>query len=473
MDTVSRRRRSQPVGELEAEAAARDLAYQTALSQPGITGEVPGGIRAGEASPGTLESGGVVGQSGSEQLPVANPFHSERVRQEVNLIRSRPTTLHTDAARFQGEVDEAALGDSWTGGVGEPDYSAMLGQSTVEREAPRVARVEPSAAGQHASGAGNAVEGDTRLSGSKPGMMSELGMGLREERTGGDTDSPLAAGESEAGRVDDPRELIPASADRLTRVEMLLTQVLEENQVLRRQIQAESHSSYHSTRTPADLSLSPMSFGLGTRFPEAMPTSSYGVQSVDHGVPREFPGTFGRFRALEYGPGVESIPGEQHSFARARPPQVPTVGMGGLIQGDFGPGLSSGVVGPEPQPVPPPVVPLVMPTASEVPSIPQTMRQFASVALQSGTDQGEQGGYHTPRSGAGASGRFDAEGYPVSPGGTSIKPPALPPPPSACHYGWPMHRGAGACQGATVGGGFPPPGFGGQGVVERPEEPAK
>ncbi|CAE7253805.1 RE1, partial [Symbiodinium sp. KB8] len=78
---------------------------------------------------------------------------------------------------FQGEVDEAALGDSWTGGVG-----------------------------------------------SKPGMMSELGMGLREERTGGDTDSPLAAGESEAGRVD----------------------VLEENQVLRRQIQAESHSSYHS-----------------------------------------------------------------------------------------------------------------------------------------------------------------------------------------------------------------------------------
>ncbi|CAE7253906.1 GIP, partial [Symbiodinium microadriaticum] len=289
MDTVSRRRRSQPVGELEAEAAARDLAYQTALSQPGITGEVPGGIRAGEASPGTLESGGVVGQSGSEQLPVANPFHSERVRQEVNLIRSRPTTLHTDAARFQGEVDEAALGDSWTGGVGEPDYSAMLGQSTVEREAPRVARVEPSAAGQHASGAGNAVEGDTRLSGSKPGMMSELGMGLREERTGGDTDSPLAAGESEAGRVDDPRELIPASADRLTRVEMLLTQVLEENQVLRRQIQAESHSSYHSTRTPADLSLSPMSFGLGTRFPEAMPTSSYGVQSVDHGVPREFP----------------------------------------------------------------------------------------------------------------------------------------------------------------------------------------
>ena len=271
MDTVSRRRRSQPAGELEAEAAARDLAYQTALSQPGITGEVPGGICAGEASPGTLESGGIVGQSGSEQLPVANPFHSERVKQEVNLIRSRPTTLDTDAARFHGEVDEAALGDSWTGGVGEPDYSAMMGQPTTEREAPRVARVEPSAAGQPASVVGNAVEGDTRLSGSKPGMMPESGMRVREERTGGETDPHLAVEEPEAGRVDDPRELIPASADRLTRVEMLLTQVLEENQVLRRQIQAESHSSYHSTRTPADLSLSPMSFGLGSRFPEGLP----------------------------------------------------------------------------------------------------------------------------------------------------------------------------------------------------------
>ena len=220
MDTVSRRRRSQPAGELEAEAAARDLAYQTALSQPGITGEVPGGICAGEASPGTLESGGIVGQSGSEQLPVANPFHSERVKQEVNLIRSRPTTLDTDAARFHGEVDEAALGDSWTGGVGEPDYSAMMGQPTTEREAPRVARVEPSAAGQPASVVGNAVEGDTRLSGSKPGMMPESGMRVREERTGGETDPHLAVEEPEAGRVDDPRELIPASADRLTRVEM-------------------------------------------------------------------------------------------------------------------------------------------------------------------------------------------------------------------------------------------------------------
>ena len=472
MDTVSRRRRSQPAGELEAEAAARDLAYQTALSQPGITGEAPGGIWAGEASPGTLESGGIVGQSGSEQLPVANPFHSERVKQEVNLIRSRPTTLDTDAARFHGEVDEAALGDSWTGGVGEPDYSAMMGQPTTEREAPRVARVEPSAAGQPASVVGNAVEGDTRLSGSKPGMMPESGMRVREERTGGETDPHLAAEEPEAGRVDDPRELIPASADRLTRVEMLLTQVLEENQVLRRQIQAESHSSYHSTRTPADLSLSPMSFGLGSRFPEGLPTSPYGVQSVDHCVPHEFPGTSGRFRALEYGPGVESIPGEQHSFARARPPQVPSVGMGGLIQGELVPGLSSGVVRPEPQPVPPPVAPLGMPVAPEASSIPQTMRQFASVVLQSGTEQGEQG-YHTPRSGAGVSGRFDSEGYPVSPGGTSIKPPALPPPPSAYDYGWPTHRGAGAFPGATVGAGFPPPGFGGQGVVERPEEPAK
>ena len=38
---------------------------------------------------------------------------------------------------------------------------------------------------------------------------------------------------------------------------------------------------------------------------------------------------------------------------------------------------------------------------------------------------GLQGGFHTPRSFTGGQGGFDASGYPVSPGGTVIRPPRL------------------------------------------------
>ena len=77
-------------------------------------------------------------------------------------------------------------------------------------------------------------------------------------------------------------------------------------------------------------------------------------------------------------------------------------------------------------PRPPPVAP-----APRIPELrgcgqTQTLRQFASAALQAG--QGDGCGFHTPRSGGGVSGRFDSEGYPLSPGGTSIKPAAGPPP---------------------------------------------
>ena len=47
-----------------------------------------------------------------------NPFHSERVKSEVQLLRSRPLTLDEDGKRLCGDVDEQALGDpSWDGGV--------------------------------------------------------------------------------------------------------------------------------------------------------------------------------------------------------------------------------------------------------------------------------------------------------------------------------------------------------------------
>ncbi|CAE7498061.1 unnamed protein product [Symbiodinium microadriaticum] len=101
--------------------------YQTALSQGLGTGNVRGpGMKPGEASPGTLELG--EGGTGRQEtgLPVASPFHSERIQAEVALMRSRPVTLDGDAAKLGAEADEAALGDRGNPGASEPDYAAAF-----------------------------------------------------------------------------------------------------------------------------------------------------------------------------------------------------------------------------------------------------------------------------------------------------------------------------------------------------------
>ena len=46
----------------------------------------------------------------NDPLPTANPFHSDPVRTEVELIRARPVTLDEDAQRVRGEDDEPTLG---------------------------------------------------------------------------------------------------------------------------------------------------------------------------------------------------------------------------------------------------------------------------------------------------------------------------------------------------------------------------
>ena len=84
-------------------------------------------------------------------------------------------------------------------------------------------------------------------------------------------------------------------------------------------------------------------------------------------------------------------------------------------------GLRSGLEGSR---IPPPPVPCAAPV--EPPGIgvagPQSMRQFTA---QANLEAGLQGGFHTPRSFIGGQGGFDASGYPVSPGGTVIRPPRL------------------------------------------------
>ena len=117
--------------------------------------------------------------------------------------------------------------------------------------------------------------------------------------------------------ADDPRELVPAELDRLSRVEMMLVQMAEENRSLKRQLQAESNSSWHSTRTPAEMPQSPASFGFGNYFSEALPSQLLNVPRADQGLPRDFPGSMPVFPMQNW--ALVNPQGQQLTFPRAGP----------------------------------------------------------------------------------------------------------------------------------------------------------
>ena len=114
-------------------------------------------------------------------------------------------------------------------------------------------------------------------------------------------------------------------------------------------------------------------------------------------------------------------------------------GLPSVVQGGFEGHLrgASGRV-PEGFRSPPPPLPLPLPPAPAAatenfrpvratsPELPQTMRQFAEQARALGQGRQENSGFQTPR-GVPESSGFDAEGYPLSPGGTVIRAPPLPP----------------------------------------------
>ena len=184
--------------------------YQAALSQE--DSEQPSAsVRFGEMSPGTLEQGGVSAEAENPvNLFVASPFHSEKVKSEVELLRSRPATLDDDGRRAGIEYDEVALGDSsFSSGGREPDYN-LAGQG-LRGGAPRLARVE--IAGE--SAAERAVVAEEP----KPGVVEvqqETGRGWEVAGKGRGTNPGEGAGPAStfAGEqlgASDPRELIPDS----------------------------------------------------------------------------------------------------------------------------------------------------------------------------------------------------------------------------------------------------------------------
>ena len=306
MDTVPRRRRASGTGEPEGDSAALEAAYQTALSQ--TTAVDPAslvGMR-GEASPGTLEMGRGSGVTEAEQLPVANPFHSEHVQNEIQLIRSRPPTLDEEGQRIRGQVSSSAaearvLAECWVDESNvEPDYTTAF--QMKEQPGPRVARVEA---------AGEAV--DPSSDRSLPASPTEVGrvpVAVTACPGGKVEEAQDNAPTSAAGAGDE--ELVPDSGNK-GGMEVMLMQILEENRSLKRrleQVELRSHSSWHTgtTAEPVLAGSSPMSFapcgarttehrvsgmvagGLsdvqGRASPEAMMVSSY-LPASQGQIPRQ------------------------------------------------------------------------------------------------------------------------------------------------------------------------------------------
>ena len=404
MDPLTRSRRGQGARDPEEASAARDREYQTALSQAGangVPGVVTGGVSTsgagqGEASPGTLESGEAKGSSAASTLPVANPFHSERVRTEVELIRSRPATLDLDAARVQGDYDESALGDGHNKFQDEPDYATMTGELGREpevsprTEVPRVARVEPAPAVVSPIGVQVGSGGAAGQELSERFLEDTRGLG----ESGGAAMTPSLRPDvgTVSPRHDDPRELIPASCegpgdlelangDRLGRMETLLYQVLEENKALKRRLEqneSRSHSSWHSGIAVPEPQLSTATFG---------PRSEMDVQRF---LSVEFPGheaagAMGS-RFMVGGRYGEVFPEEPHSWAGLRVEDPRASLVAGFSSGSFGgyqPGppinqQTARAIPPPPLPLPP------APVAVSIPEREIILKRCASLLRVSG-----------------------------------------------------------------------------------------
>ncbi|CAE7193732.1 RE1 [Symbiodinium natans] len=272
MEELARRRRAGVADEQEERSVPQDYNYEAALSQGFASAANPGGATwSGDASPGMLESGEAAECLESTRLPIASPFHSEKVKAEVALKRTRPNTLDDDASRLCPEVNEAALGDTYRDASLEPNYATSLGPLRSAGMAPRVARVETSGSVTSPERNGEAV--GLNLAGADGSGSGVKDCDAQVQDILG-AEQRVHVSQSDRGRPegDDQRELIPATEPG-SRIEYLLEQVIEENRALKRRLeQVESQSSWHSAGTPQELApwMSPASFAVGRGASEFM-----------------------------------------------------------------------------------------------------------------------------------------------------------------------------------------------------------
>ena len=430
MDHLRRQRRGAATGDPELGAAPTEPDYATALSPEG---SLPAGeSRYGEASPSTLEQGGAFVPepvAAAEMIgPVASPFHSERVKQEVALARSRPRTLDEDARRM-GEVNDTGLGDAnLSGRNDEPMY---FEDGSAQSSPPRVARIERAVdvktevqdPGQAVVAEDSLSRGSTQLRRSVDDQGS-VGLGLVSESAGEERASSSANKLTSAVQSpdkplpEDPRELVPAASEG-SRVEAMLLQVIEENRLLRSRLDQVERSSWHSggTRNTGELPVgSPVSFAPPSDFPVGAEYLRQGPSVLERFVREgdlqaQMNLEVARFRD-GYSPQLDPRSG---SRMVGFPGQGPMIGTDGFGKGLGVPGLGfDGSAGTR---------------VDEQPPV-QNFREFRRLMEIEGMRQPVDTGYHTPRSGVGGGARVSSDGYPMSPGGTIIRPPPIPPPAS-------------------------------------------
>ncbi|CAE7379306.1 GIP, partial [Symbiodinium sp. CCMP2456] len=245
MDPMVRSRRNPAsAGDHEATAARLEQDFQTALGQEerniAAVG-VPAVAHRGEASPGTLESGVRPDLDRGPSLPVAHPFHSGRVKEEVSLQRQRPLTLDEDQARVAASVGRASAENELKMESVEPDYARVFGsggEAASMEHGPRVARVE----------AADITWAPHQGSSTGPMGLVSVGADAPTEQKvpeeGGTKTEPVAL---EGGLLGE-EELLPDRSSPQN-FEAILVQMMEENRALKRRLeQAElrSHSSWHS-----------------------------------------------------------------------------------------------------------------------------------------------------------------------------------------------------------------------------------
>ena len=283
MDHLRRQRRGAATGDPELRAAPAEPDYATALGQEGT---IPAGeLRYGEASPSTLEQGGAVTTEpvGAAEMtvPVASPFHSERVKEEVALARSRPRTLDEDA-RKMGEVSDAGLGDANLSG--RNDEPAYFEEGSIQSSQPRVARIERTVEAKAGELSPELVAAArvvriwdlhsllgrlrTRVCLGRSLYLTRLGMivrvPLRTDCLAGLALSNLRTNLCLMTRVSWCRQL------RVRVLEAMLLQVIEKNRLLRGRLDQVERSSWHSggTRNTGELPVgSPVSFAPPSDFP--------------------------------------------------------------------------------------------------------------------------------------------------------------------------------------------------------------
>ena len=499
MDTLDQRRRKQSFLGAGNEIAGLvdDSQYETALSRAHQVPEgIDGLLKGGETTPVAARTGPATSSSPNtmELGLMASPFHSSRIHEEVQLRLSRPATLDQDGMALNKGKPEATEQEPDYGSAGfvlgsqKEDRDSAGGKGIRVAQAGRTSPWEGQASGRSALG----VEGHLMLNEPvQPATKESDAASSEEHRSSGIAAQGLELEEFKPG-VGDNRELVPVMTPKM---EQMLIQVMEENRSLRRRLeQAEANIGWHVRGTGAAIQdgmitaavseavlHSPMSFGPR----EA--AARVDVHSFEGAGRQDLPGMEAirvhEAQSMSTGNLAQAL---RPAMAIPGSELVPGLGLGvfesserdpaGIGSGDLPSARRLGVAGVPPLPITGDELEALGRGSNHDEGVKGQQGRYRTSGMSSGGHGPGSGGggsaegrFHTPRSvareGSSTGGGFDSQGYPLTPGGTVIRPPPGPPPltPKGQASSRPLSNVAPPDQGPITGMALP----------ERPEEPAK